>query len=248
MKSHRANLFKCVLKRGYYSAGKLNFNCGCLKAPYAGSLKNGMMAASRMEDRKMDTSQNTLTQQQLDEIIDQHRLWLETDGKDGQRANLSGQRLIGLKLSGADLEGAILFRVNLSGADLRGIILSGESLEEANLSGANLSGAILSGTILARANLSGANLSGAILFRVNLSGADLGRANIEWTDLDNTDITVAQNWQYAIGINTILTDKLSQKLQQQNQEIEQLKAELAAAKASEQAGGQDAENISHLED
>lgn len=83
-------------------------------------------------------------------------------------------------------------------------------------------------------------------FRVNLSGADLGGANIEWTDLDNTDITVAQNWRYAIGINTILTDKLSQKLQQQNQEIEQLKVELEAAKAAEQADGKNTEEIKRL--
>ncbi|WP_304334735.1 pentapeptide repeat-containing protein, partial [Conchiformibius steedae] len=78
----------------------------------------------------------------------------------------------------------------------------------------------------------------------SLGGANLRGANLRGAILDNTDITAARNWQQTIGI----TDNLSQKLQQQNQEIERLKTELKAAKASEQAGGQNTEEIKRLND
>ena len=55
----------------------------------------------------------------LTEILQQHALWLQTDGREGARANLSDASLRGADLSGADLFGA-----DLSGASLRGAYLS----------------------------------------------------------------------------------------------------------------------------
>ena len=66
----------------------------------------------------------------LKEILDQHKLWIESAGKHGQRANLSGANLRDANLAGADLLGAILTGANFTGA---------------NLTGANLGGAILKG-------------------------------------------------------------------------------------------------------
>lgn len=89
-------------------------------------------------------------------ILQRHANWIQSGGKDGERANLRG----------ADLRGADLRRAELCDADL-----CGANLRRADLSGADLSGADLCG-----ADLRGANLSGA-----NLSGADLRRADLDYS-------------------------------------------------------------------
>lgn len=47
----------------------------------------------------------TYTAEELQEILNQHKLWLQD--QDGERANLSGADLSGVNLSGANLRGAI---------------------------------------------------------------------------------------------------------------------------------------------
>jgi len=88
----------------------------------------------------------------LTDALEQHRLWLETDGCEGRRANLIG----------ASLRGASLIGASLRGADLRWADLSGASLHNAGLRWADLSGANLSDANLRGADLIGANLIGAI--------------------------------------------------------------------------------------
>ena len=85
----------------------------------------------------------TYTQEQLDKIIEQHILWLNSD--DGSRADLRGA-----DLSSADLSGACLSYADLSSANL----------SSANLSGANLKYANLRDSYLKYANLRSANLRG----------------------------------------------------------------------------------------
>ena len=84
----------------------------------------------------------------LQKILADHALWLESEGEHGKRADLRG----------ADLRGADLRGANLSDADLRGANLRGANLSEANLSEADLRGANLSA-----ANLRGANLDYSVL-------------------------------------------------------------------------------------
>ena len=84
-----------------------------------------------------------LTQEELDSILDDHKLWLESKYTKGERADLRE----------ADLRGANLHGANLRRADLR----------EANLRGANL----------CETDLREANLRGAELRRANLRGADI---------------------------------------------------------------------------
>ena len=74
----------------------------------------------------------------LDEILANHKKWLEENG--GERANLRFADLNVADLSGADLKFA-----NLSCADLSGADLSEADLRYADLSGADLRGADLSG-------------------------------------------------------------------------------------------------------
>lgn len=107
-----------------------------------------------------------MKQEELDNILEQHKLWLDTGEKQGKRADLSD--------------------ANLRGAELRRAILSG-----ADLSGANLSCAILS-----NADLTGAKLWGVNLMDVILRGADLRGANLDhsawplWCGTAHSDIKV----------------------------------------------------------
>lgn len=73
-----------------------------------------------------------------------------------------------------DLEGA-----DLSGQDLNHVILTGADLFEADLSDADLNHAILTNAVLASANMSGADLSNVIM-----NGADLNKTNLNDTNCD----------------------------------------------------------------
>ena len=147
-----------------------------------------------------------ISEEELTEVLSEHKKWLDSNGKKGKRAdldytdlsgiNLSRANLSRANLSGAYLWGAILSGANLSGADLSGASLSESNLSGANLSGADLWGANLSGTDLSESNLSGADLSGAkllatYLFGTDLSEANLFRANLSKTDLSRADLSGA---------------------------------------------------------
>ena len=95
---------------------------------------------------------------ELKEILEQHKLWIETNKAQGKRANLKDANLVDANLGGAYLERANLIGANLRKANLKDANLTGADLTVANLSGANLTGADLT-----RAFLRGANLTNTIL-------------------------------------------------------------------------------------
>ena len=117
---------------------------------------------------------------ELNLILDQHRLWIETNGMHGQRADLHDT-----DLHGANLKDAYLSYADLEGADLVGANLNGANLTRASLSGANLNGANLNGANLVGANLSGANLEYANLYNASLTGANLTGADLDSANLTN---------------------------------------------------------------
>ncbi len=94
-----------------------------------------------------------MKQSELKAVLEDHHLWIQSDGKQGKRANLEGANLQGANLEGANLQGA-----NLHGANLRLANLQDANLDAANLRLANLDAANLRG-----ANLQGADLESAIL-------------------------------------------------------------------------------------
>ena len=117
----------------------------------------------------------------LKEILNQHRLWLDTNGVQGKRANLRGANL-----EYADLKDANLKDANLSGADLTGANLHGAKFSDADLSCASLIDTNLSRANLQGANLTHADLKVANLKDANLGGADLTGANLHCADFYNT--------------------------------------------------------------
>src|SRR5262252_6838709 len=103
------------------------------------------------------------------EVLDQHRVWVESGGKEGTQGDLSGAGLSGADLTGAVLQGAQMQKVRLRGADL-----SMANLRNANLVEADLRDANLLGTEFAGANMMGANLYGAQgLWAGRLGGTNL---------------------------------------------------------------------------
>ncbi len=58
--------------------------------------------------------------EQLKKILEAHRKWVKSEGKEGERADLGGANLEGAKLTGANLQKARLFGANLQGAVLGG--------------------------------------------------------------------------------------------------------------------------------
>jgi len=134
------------------------------------------------------------------EVLDQHRLWVESGGARGALGHFAGADLTGVDLTAANLQGAELAKANLRGADLSMANLRNANLVEADLRETNLLGTEFSGANLMGANLYGAQglwagrLGGANLFDATLPeavAALTGRKTIE-------QFTQAARWFYLL--------------------------------------------------
>src|SRR2546427_5272430 len=143
----------------------------------------------------------------LAEILDQHKIWVESGGESGVKADLCGVNLAKADLTGVNLQGAHLHRTNLVGADLSMANLRGASLVRSNLQNANLLGTELRG-----ANLMGANLYGSEgLWFGRLGGTNLFDAvlpeSISAVDSSKAigDATKVARWFYflTLGVSAI---------------------------------------------
>ena len=142
----------------------------------------------------------------LAEILDQHKIWVESGGESGVKADLCGVNLAKADLTGVNLQGAHLHRTNLAGADLSMANLRGVSLVRSNLQNANLLGTELRG-----ANLMGANLYGAEgLWFGRLGGTNLFDAvlpeSISAVDTSKAigDATKIARWFYFLTVGASL--------------------------------------------
>lgn len=140
---------------------------------------------------------------ELRHMAHEHLSWLQSDGRDGRRANLSGRDLSGVTLQGmylpdANLRGANLTGTNLSMANLQGADFSEANLENTNLRDAKLDGANFSrchakGTYfdkasLVEANFSHAQLEGANCVKAQMTGAKFRDANVSKSDFTGADL------------------------------------------------------------
>ena len=133
----------------------------------------------------------TISQEELKEILEQHKLWLETrfcDAVKGKQADLSYANLYNANLDNANLEYAHLEYANLEYANLYNANLYNANLEYAHLEYANLEYAHLDHANLDNANLEYAHLYNANLYNANLEYAHLEYANLEYAHLDNANL------------------------------------------------------------
>lgn len=107
-----------------------------------------------------------LTQEQLDPIITNHKLWLDTNGYRGERANFSNVNLSNADFRNENLRNADFSYANFSYADF-----SNADFSYANLRNANLSNADFRNAILSYANFRNTNFSNASLSYANFSNA-----------------------------------------------------------------------------
>ncbi|MGH9426105.1 MAG: pentapeptide repeat-containing protein [Terriglobia bacterium] len=137
-----------------------------------------------------------ITPDELREILQAHRKWVESGGRDGKKADLSQANLREANLEKAQLSQSNLHRANLEKAILKKANLQEAFLKDANLREAFLGEANLKRAHLLDANMQGAhlldaNLQGAVLWRVNLEGAALGGANLRHADLIDANMQEA---------------------------------------------------------
>jgi len=157
-----------------------------------------------------DSKHVVRSEAELNSILAEHRVWLDTQGTGGKRADLSGADLAGADFDHMDLRGVDLSDANLTGADFTGAKLTcadivgppdpnrpdllpkpvcanlaGAMLREADFTGAELSGANLKRAHLVDATLTGGEVGqpGATLEDAILDGADLSGANFTGADL-----------------------------------------------------------------
>ncbi len=159
----------------------------------------------------------------LAKILEAHRKWVESEGKEGERADLFEANLQEADLDGANLQEAYLYEANLQGADLVEANLQEAFLVEANLRGAKLRGAKLQG-----AKLSKANLQGAFLVEANLQGANLVGA----IGLTASQVKAAKNWKLAF-----YSDDFLKKLGLPPDHNEKVKKKLAEMEKEKKASG-----------
>ena len=114
----------------------------------------------------------------LTEILRQHKIWLDSDGREGKRANLYGE-----DLRHADLRGADLRSVNMRGAILDNLDLSDACFEDADLAEASLKYIHAPKGLFQRANLAGSDFEGATLEASDLSYTEALGANFFSADL-----------------------------------------------------------------
>jgi uncharacterized protein YjbI with pentapeptide repeats len=152
----------------------------------------------------------------IKEIIAEHRVWVNTLGREGKRADLVGLNLSNVVLDGVQLQAASLQKALLDGAsfengvftmsdlsdsnacgasfvkaDCRGVNFSMSRLDSANMQYADFSSMPISRSINPTywpANFSGANLQHAYLRGANLQGAHLEKTLLVGADLREANL------------------------------------------------------------
>src|SRR6202011_462523 len=97
-----------------------------------------------MADFSARTPLRVLSSDEIERMLAEHRVYLETEYHQGHRANFSSADLTGLDFSGLNLRGIKMDRTLLSGADFT----------RAHLQSANLIGAVLQEACFDRGDLS----------------------------------------------------------------------------------------------
>lgn len=163
-----------------------------------------MMGAPRQED---DAPPSVVNQEQVDDMLRRHVLWLDTHGAEGKRVNfrnvdLRNVRLDGANLMQASLRGAILTNVDMTRvatmqeadfteAVLNGANFSGTNLRRANFASVQAEGANFSSAVMTSANGLSANFTLAQFRHSDLTHINLRQANMTAADFSETDLTEA---------------------------------------------------------
>jgi len=153
-------------------------------------------ANSRQEDEGNKKETKT-----LNEILALHAKWLESNGSEGERANLVGMDLSFARLRGVNLKNATLQMTKFGGADLR----------NANFHGADLTGASFEGADLSVATIAYAKLFGADLRKAKLVGVNAHYASLKAADLRGSDLRGAIFYEANLELANLMGTKLGSR-------------------------------------
>lgn len=128
-----------------------------------------------------------ISREELERVLKSHKKWLDSNGDEGEKADLSGTKLKSTNLARKNLRNASLRR-----AYLRGTLLAETNFQDANLRNADLQGAILRQANLSGADLRSANLKKARLWDVRFQNAHLLRTKMQGADLYDADLQEAK--------------------------------------------------------
>lgn len=126
-----------------------------------------------------DGAGNLKTLKDLQEIIQKHKQWLESDKQQGVRADFTNADLSSANLTGVNLNEAVMTGVNLTKADMTVTYLKDADLSDAQL--------VETKFMVVAEN---ANLSNATILNSKISGL-LRKANLSNTKIYDTDLTSA---------------------------------------------------------
>jgi uncharacterized protein YjbI with pentapeptide repeats len=124
--------------------------------------------------------------EELAQILEDHKAWLQTVGADGKRADFS-ERL----LREVDLKGVCLREALFRKTDLRMVDMTQAELDKADFWEASLEGCTLSQANLRSANLESAKILSVDESKADVSGADLTAANLAHAILDGSNLSRA---------------------------------------------------------
>ncbi len=136
-----------------------------------------------LDEKKYNSeSLKAITHEELAVILHKHKCWVESEGKEGEQAelmrfNLGGRNLSNVNLEKAKLNGSNFCKTNLRHANLKNAALKGAFLNEADLRDTDLRGAVLRFAELKKANCMWTNFEKADLFRTNFELAEIHAAN-----------------------------------------------------------------------
>ena len=157
-----------------------------------------------------EVREQTFTEEELEEILRKHMLWLDSDGNVGTRADLRDATLINVSLQGANLVRADLAGVDLRSSYLQKADLQAADLSRANLREANLQSANLRGANLREADLRDAKLHFVMFYRSDLQATILANAVLGHTTLSNVDLSdtvgldqVQHSFPSTVGMDTL---------------------------------------------
>src|SRR5258708_12123981 len=126
-------------------------------------------------DLSARTPVRVLSPDEIERMLAEHRLYLETEYHQGHRANFSSADLAGRDFSGLNMRGIKMDRAVLTRADFTG----------AHLQSANLVGALAEQACFDRADLSRAPLTAANLVSSSLEDACLPKDDMEFALMAN---------------------------------------------------------------
>lgn len=146
-------------------------------------------------------------------ILNDHRLWLDTKGIQGQRASFHRADLSGMDLSGEILEDIDFYYANLTKTNFFGANLKKSCFYGANLQKANFEKSILSFSELTYSNLLFANLTNAKINDTNLSfsslescvahNTDFSYSNFDGASLLEADLQ-GSNLKYTYMVDAVI--------------------------------------------